>query len=76
MQRARLAGAPHEQLFRCAIGRPRGRDALQTGQVDGGLVWAGQVVGLIEDIPSCEALIQRMVAECLERLDVGRRCFV
>lgn len=54
----------------------RGREALQTGQVDGGLVRAGQVVGLIEDIPSCEALIQRMVAECLERLDVGRRCFV
>ena len=54
----------------------RGREALQTGQVDGGLVWAGQVVGLIEDIPSCEALIQRMVAECLERLEVGRRCFV
>lgn len=62
--------------IRHLVAGARGRDALQTGQVDGGLVWAGQVVGLIEDIPSCEALIQRMVAECLERLDVGRRCFV
>ena len=62
--------------IRHLVAGTRGREALQTGQVDGGLVWAGQVVGLIEDIPSCEALIQRMVAECLERLDVGRRCFV
>lgn len=61
--------------IRHLVAGARGREALQTGQVDGGLVWAGQVVGLIEDIPSCEALIQRMVAECLERLDVGRRCF-
>ena len=62
--------------IRHLVAGTRGREALQTGQVDGGLVWAGQVVGLIEDIPSCEALIQRMVAECLERLEVGRRCFV
>lgn len=62
--------------IRHLVAGARGREALQTGQVDGGLVWAGQVVGLIEDIPSCEALIQRMVAECLERLEVGRRCFV
>lgn len=62
--------------IRHLVAGARGREALQTGQVDGGLVWAGQVVGLIEDIPSCEALIQRMVTECLERLDVGRRCFV
>lgn len=62
--------------IRHLVAGARGREALQTGEVDGGLVWAGQVVGLIEDIPSCEALIQRMVAECLERLEVGRRCFV
>jgi NAD(P)H-dependent flavin oxidoreductase YrpB (nitropropane dioxygenase family) len=62
--------------IRHLVAGARGREALQTGQVDGGLVWAGQVVGLIDDIPSCEALIQRMVAECLERLEVGRRYFV
>jgi nitronate monooxygenase len=42
----------------------RGRAALGSGEVDGGLVWAGQVVGLVRDVPSCEALIQRMVEEC------------
>lgn len=46
----------------------RGRDALQSGEVDAGLVWAGQVVGLIEDIPTCDELLQRMVGQCRESL--------
>lgn len=46
----------------------RGRAALQSGQADAGLVWAGQVVGLVRDIPSCAELLQRMVAECREAL--------
>lgn len=46
----------------------RGRNALQSGDVNAGLVWAGQVVGLIDDLPTCETLIQRMVQECREAL--------
>ncbi len=38
-----------------------GRVALETGNVDAGLVWAGQIQGLIHDIPSCEELIKRIV---------------
>jgi len=49
----------------------RGRAALQSGEVDGGLVWAGQVVGLIEDIPTCDQLLQRIVAECRQRLTLA-----
>ena len=41
----------------------RGRTALESGDVDAGLVWAGQVQGLIHDIPSCEELLTRMVAD-------------
>lgn len=41
----------------------RGRVALETGNVDAGLVWAGQVQGLIRDIPDCKVLLDRMVAE-------------
>jgi len=47
----------------------RGRETLRSGQVDAGLVWAGQVVGLIHDIPTCAQLIDRMVAECRSALD-------
>jgi nitronate monooxygenase len=49
----------------------RGRAALERGDPEGGLVWGGQVVGLIDDIPTVDALIQRMVAECHERLAIG-----
>lgn len=51
----------------------RGRAALHSGDVDGGLVWAGQVVGLVNDVPSCEVLVQRMVAECQEALTSAAR---
>ena len=32
--------------------------------IQGGMMWVGQVRGLIDDIPSCEELLQRMVSEC------------
>ncbi len=63
----REGGASFEEL-RPLVAGARGRAALQSGQVDDGVVWAGQVVGLIDDIPSCADLLQRMVRECRERL--------
>lgn len=51
----------------------RGRQALRSGDVDGGLVWAGQVVGLIADVPRCDELIERMVRECREALGHAAR---
>ena len=44
----------------------KGRRALETGDVDAGLVWAGQVQGLIHDIPTCQKLIARIMAEAVE----------
>ena len=61
--------------IRPLVAGARGRAALESGEVDGGLVWAGQVVGLIHDIPTCEELIQRMVYDCLEHLVVARTNF-
>ena len=49
----------------------RGRVALETGDVDAGLVWAGQVQGLIHDVPSCAELIGRIVGEA-EDIITGR----
>ncbi len=46
----------------------RGREALESGDASKGLIWAGQSVGLIDDIPSCAELIERMVRECREHL--------
>jgi NAD(P)H-dependent flavin oxidoreductase YrpB (nitropropane dioxygenase family) len=41
----------------------KGRTALETGDLDAGLIWAGQVQGLIRDIPTCDALIRRIVED-------------
>jgi NAD(P)H-dependent flavin oxidoreductase YrpB (nitropropane dioxygenase family) len=46
----------------------RGSAALASGEVDGGILWAGQSIGLMHDIPSCAELIQRIVGECRESL--------
>lgn len=40
-----------------------GRVALETGDLDAGLVWAGQIQGLIHDIPTCQELVTRMVRD-------------
>jgi nitronate monooxygenase len=60
----RRAGGCTFEDVRPLVAGARGREALQRGDVAGGLVWGGQGVGLIEDIPSCEELLQRMVREC------------
>lgn len=39
----------------------QGRVALETGDLDAGLIWAGQVQGLIHDIPTVAELMQRIV---------------
>jgi len=49
----------------------RGRAALAGGDIDGGVISAGQCIGLIHDVPTCAELINRMVAECRERLRVA-----
>ena len=40
-----------------------GRKALETGDLDAGLVWAGQIQGLIHDVPTCKILLDRIVEE-------------
>ncbi|PHP20523.1 nitronate monooxygenase [Sphingobium sp. IP1] len=41
----------------------KGRIALETGDLDAGLIWAGQIQGLIHDIPTCQDLITRIVED-------------
>ena len=42
----------------------RGRKAvLEDGNIDGGIWAAGMVLGLIDDIPTCDVLLKRIVAE-------------
>jgi len=48
---------------RALVGGAHGRRALETGDLDAGLIWAGQVQGLIHDIPSCAELIGRIMED-------------
>lgn len=49
--------------IRPLVSGAKGRVALETGDLDAGLIWAGQVQGLIHDIPTCKALLARIVRE-------------
>lgn len=60
-------GATFQDIQHLVAGS-RGRQALETGEIDNGLVWAGQVVGLINDIPAVSELIERIMAECTDRV--------
>jgi nitronate monooxygenase len=41
----------------------KGRVALETGDLDHGLITAGMVQGLIHDVPSCRELVHRIVSD-------------
>ncbi|MEZ5728575.1 MAG: nitronate monooxygenase family protein [Burkholderiaceae bacterium] len=52
----------------------RGRDAaVRGGDVDGGVWTAGMVMGVIDDIPSCAELIERLVADARAAADRSTR---
>jgi nitronate monooxygenase len=65
---SRPGGCTFDTL-RPLVAGARGRATLESGAVNDGLIWAGQVVGLIDDIPSCKDLLERMVRQCRERLE-------
>lgn len=44
------------------------REVLENGDIDGGVWAAGMVLGLINDIPSCDELLKRIVTEAREAI--------
>ncbi len=47
----------------------KGRIVLEQGDMTAGVFWAGQVQGLIHDIPTCRELIDRIIRQAVEILD-------
>lgn len=64
----RRPGGAAFEVLRPLVNGQRGRAALESGDTRNGLIWAGMVAGLIDDIPSCGELIERMVGQCRARL--------
>ena len=44
----------------------KSRQVLETGDLDHGIIWGGQTVGLIRDIPTVKELIDRIVLEAAD----------
>jgi nitronate monooxygenase len=65
-------GAAFEDVKHLVAG-VKGRGAMTSGNVDGGIISAGMVIGLIKDVPSCKELIERIVRECREALAAAAR---
>ena len=61
--------------LRHLVAGARGRDALERGDPNGGIIVAGTALGLIDDVPGCQELLQRMVCECREHLSRAQRYF-
>jgi enoyl-[acyl-carrier protein] reductase II len=55
-------GATLDELLPLIAGEANRRAAIE-GQLAAGFVWAGQGVGLIDDIPSVAELVERIAAE-------------
>lgn len=68
----RSGGCQFEDV-RPLVAGVRGKATLAGGDADGGVIAAGQTVGLIDDVPSCADLIARMVEEARAQLRQASR---
>lgn len=58
------------------VAGPRGARAMDEGEIDSGIWSAGQVQGLIDDIPSCNDLVSQIVAECQKTIKERMACLI
>ncbi|MFN7106782.1 MAG: NAD(P)H-dependent flavin oxidoreductase [Brevundimonas sp.] len=70
LARSQRPGAVFEDV-RPLVSGAQGREALETGDLDRGLIWAGQVQGLIHDVPTCADLLNTMISDA-EAIIAGR----
>ncbi|QMW22558.1 NAD(P)H-dependent flavin oxidoreductase [Sandaracinobacteroides saxicola] len=68
VRRLAQPGAQFSDVAELVNGRA-GKELLDSGDMSKGVFWAGMVQGLIHDIPTCQALIDRIIAEADAILD-------
>lgn len=64
VERLSVPGAEFAEVAALVAGT-RGRAALEAGAPDDGIIWGGQVMGLIHDLPDCATLVGRIVADAI-----------
>jgi NAD(P)H-dependent flavin oxidoreductase YrpB (nitropropane dioxygenase family) len=63
----RPGGCRFDDIRHLVVGS-RGREAWRSGDRNAGVLTAGMVIGLIDDIPTCAELIERIVRDCRAHL--------
>ena len=53
----------------------RGREVFLNGDKDFGVWTAGQVIGLIHDVPTCDVLVKRIEEEAVEAMEKTRKLY-
>ena len=71
----RQPGAAFEDVAHL-VGGAKGKILLETGDTEAGIFWAGQVQGLIHDIPTVAELISRIVGEATVLIAERLSCIV
>ncbi|WP_308162702.1 NAD(P)H-dependent flavin oxidoreductase [Nocardia alni] len=66
---SRQVGATFEDVAHLASGERGRREVLGNGDMDGGLWWAGQSQGLIDEVLSCREVVDRIMADAEELID-------
>jgi NADH:quinone reductase (non-electrogenic) len=69
----RPSGCTFAEIKHLVVGT-RGKAAWESGDLNGGILSAGMAIGLIDDVPTCEELIERIVRECSLRLHHAAAC--
>ena len=64
----RRPGGCHFDDIRHLVVGSRGREAWRSGDRNAGVLTAGMVIGLIDDIPTCAELIERITRDCRAHL--------
>ncbi|WP_069337896.1 NAD(P)H-dependent flavin oxidoreductase [Sphingobium yanoikuyae] len=62
LHRIEQPGATFADVAELVSGQ-RGKELLLSGDLDSGIYWASMAQGLIHDLPSCDELITRIIAE-------------
>lgn len=70
-RRSALPGATFEDVAELASGVRGREEVLAKGDMEGGMWWASQAQGLIDDIPTCADLVSGIIAEAEEIITKG-----
>lgn len=73
LAREKQGGVTYKDLFPL-IGAPHWMKAMEEGNLEGGAIPVGMVIGLIKDLPTCAELIARIVAEAQALVGKRLRC--